>query len=113
MPQAKPPPQFAPRAKVRISSLSRQRSYRSICGRYKLIEVRYPGERPQWLAVRCMEAGEYVISRHRKRRPAELACLGLVLLALFAGCRSGQASITATASADRTAQVSATIATNW
>lgn len=64
--------QFTRKAKTRQSELSRQRIYRSRCAAWKLIEVRsLVGLGRYWLAVRVVEAGEYVAARHRTRAAAE------------------------------------------
>lgn len=67
--------EFAKRAKVRKTEISTQRRYDAKDGPWAVIEVRGVYGR-YWLAVRRVPGGEYVVSRHRKRKPAELALGG-------------------------------------
>lgn len=65
-------PTFYATGRVRKTELSRQKCFRSECGRWKLIEVRsLVGLGRYWLAVRCYPAGECVVGRRRKRPEAE------------------------------------------
>ena len=64
---------FTKRPKIKQTPTGRQRSFVSEDGRYRIVEI-YSLAGHWWLAVRRLACGEYPISRHRKRRPAERAC---------------------------------------
>jgi hypothetical protein len=63
---------FTRRARVTKTPISTQRRYDSTDGPWAVIEVRGIYGR-YYLAVRKVPGGEYVVSQHRKRKPAEEA----------------------------------------
>lgn len=66
---------FTRRAKVRETAAGTNRTYRSRCGEFAVIECRPLGYPRQWLAVQCLSNGnQSIISRHKTRAGAEAAC---------------------------------------
>lgn len=72
--------EFARRARRRTTLVARERTWLSTCGRYKVVEARslFRGMPTVYYAeVRCDDGGPCkwdLISRHRTRRAAEIAC---------------------------------------
>lgn len=64
---------FAKRPSIKRTLTGRYRSFVSLDGRYRIVEI-FSTAGHWWIAVRRLATGEYVISHHRKRRPAEQAC---------------------------------------
>lgn len=60
------------RARIRRTELSTQRRYETTDRAFALVELApADGSPKRWLVIRKLTEGEYIISKHRKRGPAE------------------------------------------
>jgi hypothetical protein len=80
--EKKPAPQFKLRARVVLSAVSQRKIYYTTCGMGAVVAVKFllgsadDKKRVEWQAMRCVGGTWVIVSRnHRKRGPAEIACL--------------------------------------